>query len=199
MERLINDLLYFSRLGRADLAVQESDPNAVVVEIQQMMETVLSERSARIIVPRVLPQIVCDKPRVTEVFRNLITNAVKYNDKAERLVEIGFSESINTEEGPEKNVFYVKDNGVGIDPEFHQEIFRIFRRLRNSSDGPDTGTGVGLTFVKKIVERHGGRVWLESEPGKGTIFYFNLDRGRNEAVRNTHESTIDPIPVHTAG
>ena len=163
MERLINDLMYFSRLGRADLAVQETDPNAVIVEIQQMMETVLSERHARIVVPCVLPQIVCDKTRVTEVFRNLITNAVKYNDKAERLVEIGFLESVDTDVGAERNVFYVRDNGVGIDREFYREIFRIFKQLQNASDGPETGTGVGLTFVKKIVERHGGRIWLESE------------------------------------
>jgi signal transduction histidine kinase len=199
MERLINDLMYFSRLGRADLAVQGTDPNAVIVEIQQMMETLLSERRARIVVPSALPQIVCDKTRVTEVFRNLITNAVKYNDKTERLVEIGFLKSVNTEAGPERNVFYVKDNGVGIDPEFHQEIFRIFKRLQNASDGSDTGTGVGLTFVKKIVERHGGRIWLESEPGKGTVFYFNLNRERNVPVRSAHESAIDPIPVHSAG
>jgi len=199
MERLINDLMYFSRLGRADLAVQGTDPNAVIVEIQQMMETLLSERRARIVVPSALPQIVCDKTRVTEVFRNLITNAVKYNDKTERLVEIGFLKSVNTEAGPERNVFYVKDNGVGIDPEFHQEIFRIFKRLQNASDGSDTGTGVGLTFVKKIVERHGGRIWLESEPGKGTVFYFNLNRERNVPVRSAHESAIDPIPVYSAG
>jgi signal transduction histidine kinase len=199
MERLINDLLYFSRLGRADLAVQETDPNAVIVEIQQMMETALGERHARIVVPRTLPRIVCDKTWVTEVFRNLITNALKYNDKAERLVEIGFLESVNTKDGLERNVFYVKDNGLGIDPEFHQEIFRIFKRLQNASDGPETGTGVGLTFVKKIVERHGGGIWLESELGEGTVFYFNLNRGRNESARNTHEAAIDPIPVHSAG
>jgi signal transduction histidine kinase len=184
MERLINDLMYFSRLGRADLAVQKTDPNAVIVEIQQMMETVLSERHARIVVPRVLPQIVCDKTRVIEVFRNLITNAVKYNDKTERLVEIGFLDSVDTEARTEPSVFYVKDNGVGIDPEFHQEIFRIFKRLQNASDGPETGTGVGLTFVKKIVERHGGRIWLESEAGKGSVFYFNLNRERNASARN---------------
>jgi signal transduction histidine kinase len=198
MERLINDLMYFSRLGCADLAVQQTDPNAVVAEIEQMIETFLGERHARIVVPRVLPHIVCDKTRVTEVFRNLITNAVKYNDKVERLVEIGFLETVDTVEGPEKNVFYVKDNGVGIDPEFHQEIFRIFKRLQAAS-GVDNGTGVGLTFVKKIVERHGGRIWLESEPGKGTIFYFNLNRGRNEPARSTHEATIGSIPVHSAG
>jgi signal transduction histidine kinase len=198
MERLINDLMYFSRIGRADLAVQETDPNAIIAEIQQMMETILAERHARIVVPRALPRIVCDKTRVTEVFRNLITNAVKYNDKAERLVEIGFLELTDSDQGTEKNIFYVKDNGVGIDPEYHQEIFRIFKRLQNAPDGPDSGTGVGLTFVKKIVERHGGRIWLVSEPGKGTVFYFSLSRGR-EPARNSHERRIDPIPIHSAG
>jgi signal transduction histidine kinase len=199
MEQLINDLMYFSRLGRADLAMQEADPNAIIVEIQQMMETVLSERRARIVVPRTLPRIVCDRTRVTEVFRNLITNAVKYNDKTERLVEIGFLESFNTKQRVEKSVFYVRDNGVGIDPEFHQEIFRIFKRLQHASDGQETGTGVGLTFVKKIVERHGGRIWLESESGNGTVFYFSLNCGRIEPARNAHENAIDHITVHSAG
>jgi light-regulated signal transduction histidine kinase (bacteriophytochrome) len=179
--------------------VKETDPNAVIVEIQQMMETVLGERHARIVVPRALPQIVCDKTRVTEVFRNLITNAVNYNDKVERFVEIGFLESVNTKDALERNVFYVKDNGFGIDPEFHQEVFRIFKRLQNASDGPETGTGVGLTFVKKIVERHGGRIWLESKPGEGTVFYFNLSRGRNEPARNSYEAAIDPMPDNSAG
>jgi light-regulated signal transduction histidine kinase (bacteriophytochrome) len=199
MERLINDLMYFSRLGRADLAIQSTDPNAIIVEIRQMMETLLSERGARIIVPHTLPLMVCDKIRVTEVFRNLITNAVKYNDKPERLVEVGFLESAITDTGPEKTVFYVRDNGVGIEREFHQEIFRIFKRLQNTPDGQEAGTGVGLTFVKKIVERHGGRIWLDSESGKGTVFYFNLNCERNEPARNSHASAIDPIPVHSAG
>jgi signal transduction histidine kinase len=187
MQRLIDDLMYFSRLGRADLAMRETDPNAVILEIEQMMETLLGERRARIVVPFALPRIVCDSTRVTEVFRNLITNAVKYNDKTEPLVEIGFLGTVVAKERTERNVFYVKDNGIGIDPEFHQEIFRIFRRLPSASDGPEAGSGVGLTFVKKIVERHGGRIWLESEPGKGTVFYFSLDHGRNEPVGNVHE------------
>ena len=149
--------------------------------------------------PRVLPQIVCDKTRVTELFRNLITNAIKYNDKPERLVEIGFLESVDTRQWRERDVFYVKDNGIGIDPEFHQEIFRIFKRLQNATDGSDTGTGVGLTFVKKIVERHGGRIWLESEPGQGTTFYFNLNRGRNKQRGTRIQAAVDPLPVHSAG
>jgi signal transduction histidine kinase len=199
MERLINDLMYFSRLGRADLAIQATDPNAVIAEIRQMMEVLLSERCARIVVPRTLPLIACDKTRVTEVFRNLITNAVKYNDKAERLVEIGFLETVNTNAGPERNVFYVSDNGVGIDPEFHQEIFRIFKRLQSTPEGQEAGTGVGLTFVKKIVERHGGRIWLDSKPGNGTVFYFSLNCERNEPARNSHARAFDPVPVHSAG
>jgi signal transduction histidine kinase len=191
MERLINDLMYFSRLGHADLAMRETDLNAVIVEIEQMMETLLVERHARIVVPFALPQIVCDKTRVTEIFRNLVTNAVKYNDKTEPIVEIGFVETLVTKERVEKNVFYVKDNGIGIDPGFHQEIFRIFRRLRSATDDPEAGTGVGLTFVKKIVERHGGCIWLESEPGKGAVFYFSLDHGRNKPVRVRPETFLE--------
>jgi signal transduction histidine kinase len=198
MEQLINDLMYFSRLGRADLAIQAADPNAIIAEIRQMMETLLGETGARIVVPHTMPLIVCDKTRVTEVFRNLITNAVKYNDKTERLVEVGYLQSVNTASGTEKNVFYVRDNGVGIEPEFHQEIFRIFKRLQNTPVGQQAGTGVGLTFVKKIVERHGGRIWLDSESGKGTVFYFSLNR-RNEPARNAHARATDPVPVHPAG
>ncbi len=184
MERLINELLYFSRLGRADLAVQEADPNAIIAEIQQMMETLVAEKPTRIVVPRALPPIVCDKTRVTEVFRNLMTNAVKYNDNADRLIEVGFLETVDTPERIEENVFYVRDNGVGIAPEFHQVIFRIFKRLHGTADS--NSTGVGLTFVKKIVEAHGGRIWLESEPGRGTTFYFNLNCGPDQPKRIAH-------------
>jgi light-regulated signal transduction histidine kinase (bacteriophytochrome) len=200
MERLVNDLLYFSRLGRTELAIQETDLNGVIDEIRLMMEAMLTERHARIIVPRPLPRIVCDKPRVTEVFRNLITNAVKYNDKTKRTVEVGFREAANTHDGPESNVFYVRDNGVGIAAVFHDEIFRIFKRLNNTPDGQEqAGTGVGLTFVKKIVERHGGRIWLESVPGNGTTFYFNLNCARQEPTRQSHERDIVQVPVHSHG
>ncbi len=174
MEQLISDLLYFSRLGRTELAVQETDLNEIVAEIRQMMDTFLKERHARITIPQPMPRVVCDKLRVAEIFRNLITNAVKYNDKPERLVEVGYLESVNTPDGREKGVFYVKDNGIGIAPEFHETIFRIFKRLGNPAVKSEEGTGSGLTFVKKIIERHKGRVWLSSEPGKGSTFYFTL-------------------------
>jgi PAS domain S-box-containing protein len=175
MENLVNDLLYFSRLGRGELAIQMTDPNMVIREITQMMESFLKERGAQIVMPSIMPSITCDRPRLTEVFRNLITNAIKYNDKAERTIEVGFLNTVMAPHGMEENVFYIKDNGIGIAPEFHQDIFRIFKRL-NKDDDKESGTGVGLTFVKKIVERHKGHVWLESIVGRGTTFYFNLNQ-----------------------
>jgi len=174
MEKLTGDLLYYSRLGRADLAVQEVDPNEVIAEIRQMMDTFLKEHNARIVIPSPMPSVVCDKMKIAEVFRNLITNAVKYNNKPERLVEIGYLKKMKAPHGDERGIFYVKDNGVGIEPEFHQAIFRIFKRLQNPAVKDEGGTGSGLTFVKKIVERHNGHIWLESEPGKGSTFYFTL-------------------------
>ena len=175
MEQLVTDLLYFSRLGRTELAVQETDPNELVGEVRQMMDSFLKERNARVTIPHRMPNVVCDKLRIAEVFRNLITNAIKYNDKPERVVEVGFSESVETAHGSGKKVFYVKDNGVGIEPEFHEAIFRIFKRLKNPAVKDEEGTGSGLTFVKKIIERHGGHIWLESVPGIGSTFYFTVN------------------------
>jgi light-regulated signal transduction histidine kinase (bacteriophytochrome) len=122
-------------------------------------------------VPRPLPETVCDSRKVAEVFRNLITNGIKYNDKPKRTVEIGFLE----QSGEEKNVFYVRDNGLGIAAEHHEDVFSAVRRLRPvGGETGARGTGVGLTFVKKIIERSGGRIWLESKPGEGSTFYFTL-------------------------
>ena len=166
---MINDLLYVSRLGRQELAIGSTDLNLVIKEIVQLMEPVLEEHHASIVVPKRLPHYECDHVRVQELFRNLITNAVKYNTSAEKRVEVGF---IDKHAG-HKDVFYVKDNGVGIVPRFHSEVFRIFKRL-NAEPDDTKGTGSGLTFVKKIVERHNGSVWIESKPGEGATFFFTL-------------------------
>jgi PAS domain S-box-containing protein len=171
LDQLINDLLYFSRLGRQDMAIQRTDLNAVIADIAATMS--LDEHGATIEIARPLPVIVCDKPRVTEALRNLITNALKYNTSATKRIEIGCIAEMATPQGLETQVFYVKDNGVGIEKEFHDEVFRIFKRL-NEEDDTKKGTGVGLTFVRKIVERHGGRIWINSKPGAGTTFYFTL-------------------------
>ncbi len=176
MELLINDLLYFSRLGRQELAILEADLNAVINGIKEMMETTIELENVTITIPEPLPAIVCDKVRVTEVFRNLITNAIKYCDKPEKNIEIGCIEKMQVNEETRYQVFYVKDNGIGIEKEFYKDIFRIFKRL-NVEEDEDKGTGVGLTFVKKIIDRHKGHIWLESEPGQGTTFYFTVNEG----------------------
>jgi light-regulated signal transduction histidine kinase (bacteriophytochrome) len=140
----------------------------------------LSEQNARIVIPEKLPTVTCDKIRVTELFRNLITNSIKYNDKKEKIIVVGYYEKYTDKIGVSTdNVFFVKDNGVGIATEFYDEIFRIFKRLQSNQGKEEEGSGVGLTFVKKIVERHGGKIWLESEPGQGTTFYFTLHALQN--------------------
>lgn len=172
MEKLVNDLLYFSRIGRLELAVRPTDIDAVVADVVLTLEQFLEERHARVAIQEGLPEIRCDSVRVGEVFRNLIVNAVKYNDSPEKLVEVGFLPKAEDRAGKERNqVFFVRDNGKGIAREFHDDIFRMFKRLERNDDD---GTGAGLTFVRKIVHRHGGEVWLQSELGRGTTFFFTL-------------------------
>lgn len=183
MEALIDSLLHFSRVGRADLAIQEADLDKLVREILESLQVTLESENVEVRIPRPLPTITCDPVRVGEAFRNLITNAVKYNDKPERWIEIGFQGAEKAAarapgDEPEGNlhdplVFYVRDNGIGIREKHLADIFRIFRRL-HGRDKYGGGTGAGLTFVKQIAERHGGRVWVESQGGQGSTFYFTL-------------------------
>lgn len=174
MESLIDDLLYFSRLGRQELAIQSVDLNGLIAGIKTMVAAAFYGENVLISVNAPLPSIVCDMPRVTEVFRNLISNGIKYNRSEQKLIEIGCALPHPADGGAGEQVFYVRDNGIGIAPEFQAEIFRIFKRL-NVEDETVKGTGVGLTFVKKIVERHHGRIWVESSLGKGSTFYFTLN------------------------
>lgn len=185
MEKLVNDLLYFSRIGRQQLAVKRTDINLVIKDVVGTLEVFLEERHAQVTTDGQLPEVVCDATRLTEVFRNLVTNAVKYNDKPEPLVTIGYLDHYAGKDGMvASDVFFVRDNGKGIAPEFYDDIFRIFKRLEKSQDSDD-GTGAGLTFVRKIIARHNGEIWLESELGAGTTFYFTLGskrEGQNAAA-----------------
>ena len=173
MEKLVNDLLYFSRIGRLELAIRPTDIAATLREIVSTLEQFLEEHHAKVIFPSDIPEVTCDSVRVSEVFRNLIVNAVRYNDSAEKVVNIGYLPSRADEAGTMRtHVHFVQDNGKGIASEFYEDIFKMFKRLERAND--DDGTGAGLTFVRKIVQRHGGHIWLESEPGKGTTFFFTL-------------------------
>jgi PAS domain S-box-containing protein len=180
MEKLVNDLLYFSRIGRQQLAIKRTDVHAIVKDVVSTMDLYLEERRVQVLIEEPLPDVVCDALRLTEVYRNLITNAVKYNDKAEPVVTIGHLAQLAGENGSAtRDVYFVRDNGKGIPLEFHEDIFRIFKRLEKSQE-TDDGTGAGLTFVRKIIGRHDGDVWLESEIGRGTTFYFTLGHKRED-------------------
>lgn len=178
MEKLVNDLLYFSRIGRQQLAIGSADVHAIVKDVVSTMDLYLDERCATVVIEETLPDVVCDALRLTEVYRNLITNAVKYNDKPQPVVTIGHLDHLVGADGTSvRDVYFVRDNGKGIPKEFHEDVFRIFKRLEKPQDSDD-GTGAGLTFVRKIIARHEGDVWLESEVGHGTTFYFTLGHKR---------------------
>jgi len=175
MEQLVDSLLYYSRLGRQELAIESTDINKVITKIKEL--TLLDEIDDKIelLIPQPLPHIICDVPRVTELFRNLISNAIKYNRSDIKKIEIGVTQKVNPATNQlEQQVFYVKDNGIGIESKFFNDIFRIFKRL-NEEEEDIKGTGVGLTFVKKIIERHKGSIWLESRLKQGTCFFFTLN------------------------
>ncbi|HET9769154.1 MAG TPA: ATP-binding protein [Thermoanaerobaculia bacterium] len=186
MESLIDTLLHYSRVGRVDLAVTDVDLAVVVAELLDQLRPALSEASAEVRVVTPLPVVHADRARVDEVFRDLVVNGVKYNDSETPTVEIGAlapgspagGETPPGEAGP---VFFVRDNGIGIPARHQQVIFDIFKRL-HGRDAYGGGTGAGLTIVKKVVERHGGRIWVESAPGEGTTFFFTLPGAGGDKV-----------------
>jgi signal transduction histidine kinase len=177
MEALIDSLLYYSRVGRVDLAIGDVDLQETVAQVLDSLSISLKEAGCEVRIPVPLPIVRCDRARVAEVFRNLISNAIKYNDRAEKWVEIGAISPNGTGRSSSKpQVLYVRDNGIGIAERHFESIFRIFKRL-NSRDKFGGGTGAGLTIVKKIIERQQGKIWLESVQGEGTTFYFTLEEG----------------------
>ena len=171
MENIINDLLYFSRVGRTDINREKTDLNHLIAEITDSLQFSISENQVTCRIPETLPIVSCDHVRLKEVFYNLLTNAIKYNDKEHKWIEIGYQDEDRTKSSP---IFYVRDNGIGIKENHVGKVFKLFKRLhgRNKFGG---GTGAGLTIVKKIIQKHGGEIWLESTPGQGTTFYFTIN------------------------
>lgn len=168
MQQLIEDLLEVSRLSRKPNELQTVQVSELLEDVKLRLEHAIAEKRVTLTAAGQLPTLECDRVRLSEVFVNLISNAIKYNDKAECRVEVG-CDAVNGDYR-----FSVKDNGPGIEPRYFEKIFQIFQRLGRREDQP--GTGVGLTIVKKIVEMHQGRVWVESVPGQGTAFYFTIPR-----------------------
>lgn len=172
MGKLIDDILAYSKLKNKELVIKKIDLNKVIEDIEVTLENKISESNAEIIIPKKLPSTICDEVTITEALRNLISNGIKYNQSKKKIIEIGYEKKPD-EKGNPKYIFYVKDNGIGVDEKFFDIIFAPFKRLDNI-DQIIEGSGIGLHFVQRIIQRHGGQIWLESAIGKGSTFFFTL-------------------------
>jgi light-regulated signal transduction histidine kinase (bacteriophytochrome) len=165
MRRLINDLLAYSRAGRM---AREPEPVSAELSVDSAiasLEVAIEERGA-VVTRDPLPHVSGDPTQLAQLFQNLIGNAIKFRSDEPPRVHI-----LARRNGTEW-IFSVTDNGIGIDPQYAERIFAIFQRLHTQGEYP--GTGLGLAIAKKIVERHGGRIWVESEKGKGSTFFFTI-------------------------
>lgn len=167
MKTLINDLLRFSRVGTSTDEIVPVDCNDIVANVIKVYDQKIRENNAIVEISG-LPVVKANKTQVEQLFQNLIGNALKYRGKETPHIEVG------CEEDEALWRFYVKDNGIGIDPRFYDKVFVIFQRLHGK--GEYGGTGIGLAICKKIVERHGGKIWIESVLEKGSVFYFSMPK-----------------------
>jgi PAS domain S-box-containing protein len=167
MRRLLDELLELSRIGRLMNSPEAVPFEAIVQEAIWLVQGRLEARGVLIEIRPALPVVYGDRTRLVEVVQNLIDNACKFmGDQAEPRITIGQQGS----DRDGKSIVFVRDNGIGIDPQYHQKVFGLFDKLDPRSEG----TGIGLALVKRIVEVHGGRIWVESEPGRGATFYLTI-------------------------
>ena len=165
MQRLITDLLAFSRVGTRERVVESADLSAALASAMENLKVSIQEAHARI-TSDPLPRLQVDSTQIEQLFQNLISNAVKFRSKRAPEIHIGASHR------PGEWIFSVRDNGIGISPQYAERIFMIFQRLHTRRKYP--GTGIGLAICKKIVERHGGKIWVDPSPEKGSIFHFTI-------------------------
>jgi len=169
MGRLIDALLEFARLGRQPLTTRPVELDDLVNEVIDELRSGLSGRSIEFAVGK-LGVAVADPALLKQVLVNLLSNAIKFTrEKNPAVVEVGCRREAETGDA---NVYYVKDNGAGFDMRYSDKLFGVFQRLHRAEEFE--GTGVGLAIVKRVIDRHGGRVWADSIPGEGTTFHFTL-------------------------
>ena len=166
MQTLVSDLLAFSRLNRHGDPFVPTDFALVLRDVSANLEVAIAESGA-ILTLDSLPELMADTSQMRQLMQNLLSNAIKFRGERPLQIHVSARREQNTW------LFSVRDNGLGIEPEYFERIFVIFQRLHTRDEYP--GTGIGLAVCKKIVERHCGRIWVESEMGKGTTFCFTID------------------------
>jgi PAS domain S-box-containing protein len=167
MQRLINDLLAYSRVGTRARDFGEVDLQKVLAATLQNLERAVADENATV-THDPLPTVIGDEGQLGQVLQNLVSNALKFHGSDAPRIHVGVKREADA------NVLFVKDNGIGIDPQYFDRIFIIFQRLHPREKYP--GTGIGLAICKKIVERHAGRIWVESPPGEGTTVFFSIPK-----------------------
>ena len=169
MQTLINDLLTYSRVSTHAKPPEPTDCEAVMSEVMSNLEMAIKESGAEITCGP-LPTVMADRGQLSQVFQNLVRNAIKFRGDEPPRISVTAERVLR--QAQDEWVFSVQDNGIGIASEHKDKIFQVFERLQSHEEYP--GSGVGLAVCKKIVERHGGRIWVESELGKGSTFHFTI-------------------------
>jgi light-regulated signal transduction histidine kinase (bacteriophytochrome) len=167
MQALVNDLLSYSRVGARGIELAAVDFEQVLQMVLTNLHVTLEESDGQV-THDPLPTVMGDETQLLQVLQNLVANALKFHGSEPPRVHVSAQEI----KGEWR--FSVRDNGIGIEPQFAKRIFLVFQRLHSRVEYP--GTGLGLAIAKKILERQGGRIWMESEPGKGSTFYFSLPK-----------------------
>jgi light-regulated signal transduction histidine kinase (bacteriophytochrome) len=167
MRGLINDLLRLSRVETRGKSFEKVNMNSILKNVLTDLSPSITEKNATI-TKDPLPEIVADRTQMRKVLQNLISNALKFHGESPPNIHISGESKEN------KWVFSVKDNGIGIDPQYFDRIFKIFQRLHTRDEYE--GTGIGLAVCKKIIQRHNGEIWVKSEKNKGSTFYFSIPK-----------------------
>lgn len=183
MQALIRDLLRFSRVGTRNHPLEPTDCERALITSLAHLVTAIEESEAEVTYDG-LPTVMGDQRQLVQLFQNTVGNALKFRGERPPRVHIG------AEERGESWVISVRDNGIGIDPQYQKRIFGIFERLHGRHDYP--GTGIGLAICTRIIERHGGEIWVESEPGEGSTFNFTLPTVRAKMHQSAPEVLSSP-------
>ena len=187
---LIAELLELSRIKTRRQKMEPVDVTALVRDVEAMLENDLKDRGIDLVIDTPLPEVMCEKARLRQVFQNLIDNAIKYmGDGPDKRIHLGCTVRVTEAE------FYVRDTGIGIDAEDISKVFFVFRRGKNTAARNVPGKGVGLASVKSIVETYNGSIWVESEVGKGSTFRFTLN---GKFVPATEKLNVSPEPQESA-